>query len=257
MDIVIFGGQSNMQGQTEGLPKNNQTVNGALEYRFLTDKLIPLQHPVGEDIAKEQYLLASHEGGGCLVPAFCRAYVEKTGRQVTAIHVARGNTSLAEWQEGTNRFNQAVEKIRAGIEKVKRAYTIEHIYYVWLQGETDAILGTTEEAYLDGLIRYKNSLKKEVGIEKFGIIKVGYFYCTSQWHSAISSYEEKKKNDETIMRAQERAVKEDSDFVMLTEICETMSLQKEYINPKASGHYNNLGMEIIGELAGETLANIH
>ena len=256
MDIIIFGGQSNMQGQTEGLPENNTPVQGALEYRVKTDQLIPLQHPVGEDISAERYLLASHEGGGSLVPAFCRAYVEKTGKKVAAIHVARGNTSLAEWQKGTNRFHEAVRKIRAGIEKVKQSYAVEHVYYVWLQGESDAVLGTTEEEYLDGLVRYKNSLKKEVGIEKFGIIKVGYFYSTSQWHASISNYEEKKKNDETIMRAQERAVAEDDDFIMLTDICVKMSMQKEYINPKASGHYNNAGMEIIGKNAGEALAGV-
>ena len=31
MDIIIFGGQSNMQGQTEGLPTENAPVQGALE----------------------------------------------------------------------------------------------------------------------------------------------------------------------------------------------------------------------------------
>jgi hypothetical protein len=35
-----------------------------------------------------------------------------------------------------------------------------------------------------------------------------------------------------------------------------LSMQKEYINPKASGHYNNAAMEIIGESAGKTLAHI-
>ena len=94
MDILIFGGQSNMQGQTEGLPENNAPVQGALEYRVKTDELIPLQHPVGED----------------------------------------------------------------------------------------------------------------------------------------------------------------DDFIMLTDICVKMSMQKEYINPKASGHYNNAGMEIVGKNAGEALA---
>ena len=47
MDIIIFGGQSNMQGQTEGLPQDNALVQGALEYRYLTDEFIPLLHPVG------------------------------------------------------------------------------------------------------------------------------------------------------------------------------------------------------------------
>ncbi|MBQ7368231.1 MAG: hypothetical protein IJW60_00800, partial [Clostridia bacterium] len=230
---------------------------GALEYRALEDKLVPLQHPVGEDYGWEcARLAASSEGGGSLVPAFCRAYIKETGKEVIAIHAAKGSTALGEWQKGTHRFKYMSDKINAGIKKAKERGEVEHIYYVWLQGESDSILGTSEDEYLESLIRYKNTLKKEFGIEKFGIIKVGYFFCTSQWHTNVSTYEEKKKNDETIMRAQERAVETDSDFVMLTRVCSQLSMQKEYINPKASGHYNNAAMEIIGESAGKTLAKL-
>ena len=51
-DILIFSGQSNMQGQTEALPFPNDPVSDALEYRLLTDSLVPLMHPVGETIAE-------------------------------------------------------------------------------------------------------------------------------------------------------------------------------------------------------------
>lgn len=245
-----------MQGQTGGCPETNEPVQGALEFRMDGNQLLPLRHPVGEAYGWTDLLLGAHEGGGSLVPACCRAYVEATGRQVVAIHAARGNTSLGEWQKGTHRFKYMAYKIRAGIEKAKESGDIGHIYYVWLQGESDAILGTSEEEYFESLTRYKNTLKKEFGIEKFGIIKVGYFFCTSQWHTAVSTYEEKKKNDEAIMRAQERAAAEDDDFVMLTRVCTTLSMDAAYVNPKASGHYNNAGMEIIGKEAGKALAEI-
>ena len=58
LDILIFGGQSNMQGQTEALPIPNEPVDGASEYRYLTDSLIPLQHPVGELIGDSLLLVA-------------------------------------------------------------------------------------------------------------------------------------------------------------------------------------------------------
>ena len=256
MDVIIFGGQSNMQGQTEGLPLVNEPVQGALEYKACQNEYVPLKHPVGEDYGENMALAMSSQGGGSLVPAFCKAYVAATGRKVAAIHAAKGNTSLKEWAKGTPRFLSMSQKIRSGIEKAKELGEIEHIYYVWLQGESDAIVGSSEEEYADMLIRYKNDLKKEFGIEKFGIIKVGYFFSTSQWHTHISTYEKKKERDETIMRAQERVVKEDSDFVMLTRICTEMSLNPAYINPNASGHYNNAGMEIIGEKAGKALAEL-
>lgn len=41
IDILIFGGQSNMQGQTEGLPVVNAPVERALEYRARENALQP------------------------------------------------------------------------------------------------------------------------------------------------------------------------------------------------------------------------
>lgn len=155
MDVIIFGGQSNMQGQTEGLPTENAPVEGAREYRFLTDELKPLAHPVGEDVCFEKWLAAAHEGGGSLVPAFCRAYVKATGREVVAIHAAKGSTTLAEWQRGTQHFYHAERKILAGLRKARETGTVDRVYYVWLQGESDAMIYTTEEEYYEGLLRYK------------------------------------------------------------------------------------------------------
>ena len=257
MDIVIFGGQSNMQGQTECLPENNTPVQGALEYRYTTNELIPLQHPVGEDLRGEKWCAAAHLGHGCIVPAFCRAYTKQSGREVIAIHAAKGNTVLGDWLQGTQHAYHARRKIKSGIEKAKELYQVEHVYYVWLQGESDAIIHTGEEEYLQRLIEYKNQLKTQFGIEKFGIIRVGYYLANVSWNLNPNDTEEDKiAYNENIMRAQERAVEQDNDFIMLTRVCAELSKKQEYINPQAEGHYNNAAMEIIGKEAGETLAKI-
>ena len=256
MDIIIFGGQSNMQGQTGCLPDVNMPVKGAWEYRIIENKLIELKHPVGEDYFPEMGVAAACEGGGTLIPEFCRTYIQETGRKVVAIHAARGNTKVEEWLKGTKRYENMAKKIRAGIDKAREIGEIKGVYYVWLQGESDAINGTSLETYVERLTEYKNSLKKDFGIIKFGIIKVGYFYSTSQWHRNISTYQEKRACDETIMLAQELAVERDRDFVMLTRVCTELSLDSRYINPEASGHYNNAGMDIIGRAAAMTLAKL-
>ena len=67
-DILIFGGQSNMQGQTEGCPTENDDVVGALEYKHKSSELVALHHPVGEDYG--ELISASFEGCGSLVPIF-------------------------------------------------------------------------------------------------------------------------------------------------------------------------------------------
>ncbi len=254
MDILIFAGQSNMQGETEGLPACNEAVENAWEYRFETDSLVPVAHPVGEDLGNE-LLMRSTGGCGSLVPDFCRVYTRETGRKVLAIHTARGNTRIDEWQKGTDRYECALQKIRAGMEKAKTVGTIDRIYYIWLQGESDAIKRTTEDAYVQMLKAYKDDLKNDVGIEKFGIIKVGYFCGTVTWITDRTR-EEGRVCDEVIMAAQERIVKEDSDFVMLTRICREFSLDPQYINPFAQGHYNNAAMTIIGTEAAKALAQL-
>ena len=58
------------------------------------------------------------------------------------------------------------------------------------------------------------------------------------------------------MRAQEKDVEIDSDFVMLTRVCTELSMNSEYINPSASGHYNNKALDIIGIEAGTALGQV-
>ena len=257
VDIIIFGGQSNMQGQTESLPENNDPVDKAVEYRYLSDEFVPLMHPVGENLRGERWCAAASMGFGSLVPSFCRNYVKKTGRDVVAIHAARGSTVLGEWMHGTQFAYNARRKINAGIKKAKEIYNVERIYYVWLQGESDALIHTTTDEYCDRLIEYKNQLKDIFNIDKFGIIKVGYFFADGAWSlNPDDSYDDIVYYNEAIMNAQELAVQNDNDFVMLTRVCTNLSRDPSYLNPNAKGHYNNAAMEIIGREAGMALADI-
>ena len=224
------------------------TAPTCLEYRYLTDELVVLKDPVGEEIG-DSYLLPN--GSGTLVPAFCDAYAKKR-HQVIALHCARGSTNISEWAVGTERYKALVEKSLKGIARAKAEFTLNKIYFVWLQGESDAILKKTEEYYLSALIDLKNGLKRDLGIDKFGIIKVGYFAEYADWAPNANRYD-----DDVIMRAQEKAVMVDSDFVMLTDICVSLSEKSEYLNPNEFGpHYNNRAFNIIGEYAGKSLASI-
>ncbi len=254
MDVIIFSGQSNMQGQTECLPLENNPVKGAFEYKVMPDELVPLVHPVGESVIVnklDKHLLGASEGHGSLVPDFCRAYVKNSGREVVAVHCARGNTTISEWLKGTQRYYYMGRKIKDALRKIGK---IDRLFFVWFQGESDALMGTSESEYLNKLIAFKNDLKADYGIEKFGIIKTGYFVSTVGWLADGTTKEERIAKDEKIMSALEKAVEIDSDFVMLTRKATELSLDNEYINPNADGHYNNLGMSIIGSDAGKKTA---
>ncbi len=245
MDLLIFSGQSNMQGQTEA-PVHDLPVENAWEYRLLTDSLEPLVNPVGEDIG--ELILASHLGHGSLVPYFTEAYTRQTKRSAVAVHVAKGATIVWQWldsnQEGAARYGKATEKILAAMKKIDK---VDKKYLVWLQGESDALAKTSLETYKKQLTELKNNYKRDIGIDGFCIIEVGYFA-----HNFGG-----KEYDEIIQRAQEELCREDEDFVMLTDVAKALSLDPKNINPEACGHYNNAAMRFIGETAGTALANHH
>lgn len=251
MDILIFSGQSNMQGST-GEKCTEPQVDGAFEYKYLTNELTPLRNPVGEDV-NDDVLARSALGNGSLVPFFCKEYIRLTKKQVTAIHVAKGNTTLDSWLNGTERFDLATKKILCGIEKVRENFPVEKIYFIWLQGESDAIKRTGTAAYEKMLVEFKNALKERISFDKFAIIRQGYFSEFADW--VDGSAEEKRKDDEEIMNAFELAAEEDDDFLVLTRICAELSRQQKWLNPKEFGpHYNNAAMKIIGTDAGKNLA---
>jgi hypothetical protein len=255
MDVIIFGGQSNMQGASYTLPADNAPIDGAVEYKWNENRAVPMKHPAGETFS--DYILAAAKEGGSLLPDFCKNYVKNTGREVFAIPCACGNTTVGQWLYGTQRYHYARQKIKAGIEYARAMGKVDHIYYVWLQGESDAVIETTAEEYTERIISYKNKLKEDFGIEKFCLIKVGYFCAINTWYrNCVASNEYGKTRDEIIMAAQDKLPMLDPDFVMLTDAPTRLSLNDEYKNFDAIGHFNDKGYEIIGREAGEALAKI-
>lgn len=239
MDIILFSGQSNMQGQTESLPYTKY-VRGAYEYKWLKDKTEPLRHPVGEDYG--ELLLAAHEGHGSLVPAFCRAYVRETKRKVLAVHAAKGATTVAEWlpEHPSGRYAALVQKAQGAL---KIAGKKDRFAIVWLQGESDALEGVSQETYSTRLERLRDCLQNDLNQDVFSIIRVGRFACDER--------------DIPILKAQE-ALCAEGKFLMLTRFTGYCTEKPDqYINPFACGHYNNRAMEIIGETAGKNLAKYY
>lgn len=273
MDIIIFGGQSNMQGQTECL-SDMTPVQNAFEYKWLDDKLAELKNPIGENIRydktpgeffvqgmngktwRDMHVLgAACYGHTNMVPKFCEAYLkgkagaaqeikggctEKNIAQVIAVHAAKGSTMIEEWLPGTEGYKFLTGKALGAISHVKAlGASVDHIYFVWLQGESDAIAGHSKDLYKARMLCLKNALKHDLGIEKFGVIRVGRFTNDDR--------------DLEIINAQSEICKEDEDFLMLTEIATELNKQPLYMNPNVKGHYSALGLETLGTAAGAYL----
>ena len=243
-----------MQGQSETLSEHD-IVKDAYEYKWLTDELVPLQNPVGENITysmnqgyevtpetrtplwlKEHVLGAACYGNTNLVPSFCRIYTEITKRQVLAVHAAKGSTRIFEWLLGTPIYDVLIRKARGAIQKVNP----ERIFFVWLQGESDAVASVMKNDYKAALHILCDALKADLGIDLFGIIRVGRFTNDDR--------------DLEIISAQDEICREDEDFVMLTDIATELNQKDEYMNPNIKGHYNAKGLELLGNAAAKTLA---
>ena len=255
-DLIIFSGQSNMQGQTERFPEDISSIDGAYEYRFLTDEIVNLKHPVGENInhfgktldakayteigelLKDAALLAPVDDNANMVPEFCKSYVKTTNRNVVAAHVAKGSTVIDYWLKDGQGYKMLAKKVKGAIKKVNP----EHIYFVWLQGESDAVRGLLKKEYKKKMLDLNDLLKKELGVEKFGVILVGRFTMNEQ--------------DDEIIEAQKEVCNEHDDFYMLTTITEELVYKEEYMNPFVRGLYNSAGQELIGKIAGEALGRL-
>ena len=245
-----------MQGQSERLSEND-VVKDAYEYKWLTDELVPLQNPVGENITysmdqgyevtpetriplwlKEHVLGAACYGNTNLVPSFCRIYTEITKRQVLAVHAAKGSTRISEWLPEAPIYDVLIRKARGAIQKVNP----ERTFFVWLQGESDAIASVAKDDYKADLHVLCDALKADLGINLFGIIRVGRFTNDDR--------------DLEIISAQDEICREDEDFVMLTDIATELNQKDEYMNPNIKGHYNAKGLELLGNAAAKTLGKI-
>lgn len=258
-DIIIFSGQSNMVGCAECLSEDN-IVEGAFEYKYLENALTPLKNPVGEDITfdgKRGEVFMQDDKTGTrertyatesaawshtnLVPAFCRAYIKCTKASVVAVHIAKSATEICEWLPQTRRYDFLVKKASAAIETTRSKFDVGNIYFVWLQGESDAIAARSKKYYKQKITALNDALKTDLGIDKFGVIRVGRFTNDAR--------------DDEIISAQDEICVENGDFLMLTTIAAELCSKPEYMHPapEARGHYSAKGLELLGRTAGEAL----
>jgi len=239
-----------MQGECEALT-GTEKISHAYEYKYLTDSLQPLKNPVGEDITYDgqpgqlfthstvqaEWLKNHVLGSACyghtnLVPEFCRAYIKTTGQEVLAVHAAKGSTEIIDWLPGSAGYEMLVKKTRAAERKVDVEQKQGRVFFVWLQGESDAIVGRSKACYKEKIAELCAALKKDIGMEIFGIIRVGRFT--------------NDERDDEIIAAQDEICLEQADFLMLTEIATELNAQSEYMNPYVGGHYSAKGLEKLG-----------
>ncbi len=142
---------------------------------------------------------------------------------------------------GYDGYKIIVKKACSAIKKVKSQTSVDRIFFVWLQGESDAVCGNSKAYYKERITELIEAFKKDIGIEKIGLIRVGRFT--------------NDERDFEIISAQDEMCIENTDFLMLTEIAIELNAQKEYMNPYVRGHYSAKGLEKLGTEVEKSLAN--
>lgn len=270
-----------MQGQTERLC-GSMTVGGAFEYLFLTDTLVPLKNPTGEDIRPDgtpgfayrpgmkDWHAVNALGSTCygytsMLPFFCASYLKakNDGRPLVAVHAAKGATVADYWLPGADGHKALMLKCRAAIDKVKRIYGgVHRVYFVWLQGESDALASTTKDDYKAKLITLGDSLRTNLNVSRFGIIRVGRFAADSRDDAILDAQDELcGVNANASWCSLSRPTEPDTDsfFVMLCREAADISTDPAYrhlMNPYAYGHFSAEGLRYLGERAGRRLAGV-
>ena len=207
-DILIFGGQSNMQGQSEELTSTDP-IPRAYEFKYTENCIVPLKNPVGEDITHSHekgfplmedtdfnsWLTSNLTGSSCygntnMVPEFCRSYSEVTSSEVLAVHIAKGSADIAMWDEGSDLYSLTVKKAAAAIKAAEKAGGADRILLVWLQGESDAIYALSKDAYKEKLSCLADELFENLPniLRKNAIRQIFYDKVIELFHASGDRY---------------------------------------------------------------------
>ncbi len=237
-----------MEGQTGILPSPNLPVEHAAEYHYLTNILVPLRHPTGENIALDgtvgkgdlsDAFLGAWQGCGSMLPFFCDAYCKASKREAIAVQCAKGSTSMPYWQKGQGAYSLLCKKFHAAEAAACTAGdTVARRFAVFLQGESDAIEGRCQKDYAALLTTFIQDLKEDLHLDAFFIIRVGRFT--------------EDDRDFPILRAQE-AVCASGTAVMLTRVVGRLMQDPRYVSYERA-HCNNEAFAIIGKNGGENAA---
>ena len=164
VDLILFTGQSNMLGRDTELYETEIPEGKAYWYSYDEEALFPVQNPVGENC-----LGFSKSSGSSMIPEFCSHYVAQTDRTVVCVLLANGGVPISYFSpDGTAIAGMAryLKNCQNWLEK--NGYSVQHRFYVMLQGETDSS-DPVNLHYKEDFLAFHNALKEYFDYE-FGAL---------------------------------------------------------------------------------------
>jgi hypothetical protein len=240
VDLIIFMGQSNMSGRGDVSQAPSLIPGAGYEFRAISDptKLYTLQEPFGGTESNPSGI--NDAGHGDLVMAFVNAYYTYTKTPIVGISAAKGGTTISQWQSGGTYLPDAINRLTTAKNWLNsNGYKINHIYMVWLQGESDADSGTLASDYTSNFNTMLASMKG-AGVEKCFLIRVGSASSTTMTNSPT--------NLNNIISAQTTIGQTNNDVVMIATITTSLTILDQY------GHFNQDEYNTLGNVAGTNAA---
>ena len=240
VDLIVFSGQSNMSGcggDASLAPKVSEEAGG--EFRAISDptRLYPITEPFGINENNINGLLEKPGGKkGSMVSAFINEYHEKTGNYVVAVSASRGETAMSQWLEEPVQTDVLTRFIMAKQWLESNDYVIEHMYMVWLQGESDALKNLSADAYKTNLDDFIRPLFMG-GLQKVFIVTPGRTIDSNGIYN-------------TIINAQLDICKNSGYYALATSVLSGVST--EYMVDIY--HYNQHVLNMVGVLSADSAA---
>ena len=232
VDVILFSGQSNMVGYGEKESKYKIKSGEAYEYLDESNELVAVEDPVGERTGRD----ANKALKGSMIPSFIYYYLQHTDHKVIAVPSAYGATSISDWQPGGECLTGTISKYNHAISYIEKNtdYRIGRKIFVWLQGETDTLIGTSTEEYKTNFCNTYDSIKSSTGIDVCIMIPAG------------SRRDAPLDNAKAINKAGYELVNENDDMILGSESAFKFSLDKSMLKDDEL-HFNTKALELLGK----------
>ncbi|MDW3058297.1 sialate O-acetylesterase [Vibrio sp. 1978] len=140
VDLFVVVGQSNAEGRGESYSSPSCPTG----LYFNGSDLLRLSDPVGG------------ANSGSMWPSFANEWHSQTGKRAVIIDYAVGGTTLSndgEWSPSGSLRGNAVNGANNAINAIENSdlYKLENVYFIWLQGESDADNGVSSAIYQSDL----------------------------------------------------------------------------------------------------------
>lgn len=177
VDIVVFGGQSNMVGQGAAAEAPELTAGCGYWY--------------------EDGAVSEMEKEGSIVPSFVNLYFRNTKCPVIGIKAAWNGYSTYTYSGTVSTTLETITACREYLASIGK--TVRRIMLVWNQGESDAASGVTTEAYVSALEGFKDSFRS-AGVQMFFLIKIGQYKSGAVDYSGIrAAYDQLCLEEDTVL----------------------------------------------------------